>query len=129
MTEQVVEIPECLWCRRLRGVFYPVERCVVIHRGHQRKSAGRTDQIIAEREQTKVFGRITLWEMNEEIIETLTIIVFIQIRIVATDIDLKPLLRITAVVIAADDLHILLVAIVETTTLKRLVVATTDMHP
>ena len=66
--------------------------------------------------------------MNEEIIETLTIIVFIQIRIVATDIDRKPLLGITVVVIAADDAHILFVAIVETASLKRLVVASTDMN-
>ena len=66
--------------------------------------------------------------MNGDIIEMFAIIVFIQIRIVATDIDRKPLLRITAVVIAADDLNILLVAIVETTSLKCLVVATTDMN-
>jgi hypothetical protein len=85
--------------------------------------------MVAHREQTKVFGRITLWEMNGDIMEMFTIIVFIKVRIVATDIDRKPFLRITVVVIAADDLNILLVAIVETTSLKCLVVASTDMHP
>ena len=44
MSEEGIEVTED--DRRLR-VFDPVQGCVVIHRGHERKGAGSSDEIVA----------------------------------------------------------------------------------
>ena len=87
MAEEVVEIAEVLGGWVLGWVHDPVEGEIAVHRGDEGEGAGRTYQIVTMGEETEILGRVALGEVDEEIGEFLAVEVFVEMRVVAADVD------------------------------------------
>ena len=72
---------------RTRGVAKPTERGVVIHRCHEGEGAGRTNEVVAVRQQTEVFARIAVGEGegHGEGRQFLSVVLLVECRVVAAD--------------------------------------------
>ena len=99
MAEEVVEIAEVLggwvlgWVHDpVEGevavrVHDPVEGEVAVHRGDEGEGAGRTYQIVTMGEETEILGGVALGEVDEEIGKALAVEVFVEMGVVAADVD------------------------------------------
>ena len=127
MAEEVVEIAEVLGGWVLGGVHDPVEGHVAVHRGDEGEGAGRTYQIVTMGEETEILGGVALGEVDEEIGKALAVEVFVEMGVVAANVDVEPLFWVAMVVIATDNADVLLVGVEEPPALEGLIVAATDM--
>ena len=87
MAEEGVEVLEVFRGWILGGVHDPVEGEVAVHRGDEGEGAGRTYQIVTMGEETEILGGVALGEVDEEIGEFLAVEVFVEMGVVAADVD------------------------------------------